>query len=51
MNQIATVQTVFDWLNSIAPFDTQESYDNAGLLIGAMNKNVTKVLVCLDVTP
>ena len=34
----ATVRDVYDWLNQIAPFDTTESYDNAGLLLGSMGQ-------------
>ena len=33
----ASVRDVYDWLNQIAPFDTAESYDNAGLLLGSMS--------------
>lgn len=45
-----TVQTVFDILNEMAPFDTQMGFDNAGLLIGSGYKQVTKIGVVLDVT-
>ena len=37
----ATVRDVYDWLNQIAPFDTAESYDNAGLMLGY--KTATKL--------
>ncbi len=47
----ATVQTLYDWLNEIAPFDTAESYDNVGLLIGSMYAPVERILVALDATP
>ncbi|MCK5839469.1 MAG: Nif3-like dinuclear metal center hexameric protein, partial [Bacteroidales bacterium] len=33
-----------------APLMLQESYDNAGLLLGSGDKNIRKVLICLDVT-
>lgn len=46
-----TVRNVYDWLNEIAPFETAESYDNVGLLVGSMSAEVTRVLVALDVTP
>lgn len=29
-----TVQAVYDFINDRAPFETQESYDNSGLLLG-----------------
>jgi len=51
MAQQATVKTVFDWLNEIAPFETAEGFDNVGLLIGSMNAPVDRILVALDATP
>ncbi len=45
-----TVQTVFEILNQIAPFDTQMGFDNAGILIGSKNKEIKKIGVVLDVT-
>ena len=46
-----TVQTVYDWLNEIAPFETAESYDNVGILVGSAKAPVDRILVALDVTP
>lgn len=46
-----TVRDVYDWLNETAPFETAESYDNVGLLIGSMDAPVRRVLVALDATP
>ena len=40
----------FNYIDSIAPFDTQESWDNSGFLVGDGDKEVKKVLVALDVT-
>ena len=45
------VSDVYGWINEIAPFETAESYDNVGLLIGSMNSEVSKILVALDATP
>ncbi len=45
-----TVKQVYDFLDSIAPFDTQEDWDNSGFLVGDAQKEVKKVAVCLDVT-
>lgn len=39
------------WLDVVAPFTYQESYDNAGLLYGDKNWPIKGVLVSLDVTP
>ncbi|MBR3953782.1 MAG: Nif3-like dinuclear metal center hexameric protein [Oscillospiraceae bacterium] len=40
----------YKFINSIAPFDTQESWDNSGFLVGDGNREVKKVLFALDVT-
>lgn len=45
-----TVKDIYEFLDSIAPFDTQESWDNSGFLVGDVQKAVKKVAVCLDVT-
>lgn len=47
----ATVKTVYDWINGIAPYETAEAFDNVGLLVGSMNRAVDRVLVALDATP
>lgn len=46
-----TVRDVYDFLNSIAPFETQEGWDNSGLLVGSMNSMVSRIGVVLDITP
>ena len=45
-----TVNQVIQHLEEIAPLSYQESYDNAGLLIGNREMHVKKGLICLDVT-
>jgi dinuclear metal center YbgI/SA1388 family protein len=45
-----TIDTVCHWLEEIAPLQLQESYDNAGLQIGDRTREVTSVLITLDVT-
>ncbi len=45
-----TVQAVYDFINDRAPFDTQESYDNSGLLLGTPDMPVRAIHVALDVT-
>lgn len=44
------VQEVYDLIDSVAPFRLQESYDNAGLIVGSMDDDVRGILLCLDVT-
>ncbi len=43
------VKDVTNYLESIAPLQLQESYDNAGLIIGDHLVKVSGALVCLDV--
>lgn len=45
-----TVKDITTHLESIAPLSLQENYDNAGLLTGNGNQQVTGVLVTLDCT-
>jgi len=45
-----TVGKLYNYLDEIAPFSNQDKFDNAGLLVGDPNAEVSKVLVCLDVT-
>lgn len=41
---------VIDFLEQLAPPSLQESYDNAGLLVGDKNTEITGILVSLDCT-
>lgn len=43
-----TIQDVTNYLESIAPLQYQESYDNAGLIVGDDKNVISGVLVCLD---
>ena len=45
-----TVGDIYRWLDSIAPFDTQEGFDNAGLLIGDRETPVTRIVFTLDLS-
>jgi len=44
------VKSICDLIEEVAPLAWQESYDNAGLLIGDSQMEVTSVLICIDVT-
>ena len=46
-----TVREIYDAIDRIAPFQTAMDFDNVGILIGDENADVTKTLLCLDVTP
>ncbi len=41
---------ILEFLEDWAPQSTKLEYDNVGLLIGNKDKNVSKVIACLDVT-
>ncbi len=45
-----TVKNFTDYLESIAPLALQESYDNAGLMVGSPQQTVTGILISLDIT-
>lgn len=45
-----TVKDVYDFLESIAPFEAQCEWDNSGLLVGEPLKEVEKIGVVLDIT-
>ena len=45
-----TVNDVFRWLDSFAPFATQEPFDNAGLVLGDPNAEAKRVYFTLDAT-
>ncbi len=43
------VLDVLNFIDSFAPFSSQEEWDNSGHLLGKLNDEVTKAVVCLDV--
>lgn len=45
------IKTVTDFLENIAPLELQEDYDNAGLITGSPDWQVTGVICSLDCTP
>lgn len=44
------IREVIEYLESVAPGSWQESYDNAGLIVGDQHTPCTGILVCLDST-
>lgn len=50
VNNMVTVYDLINYLNTLAPFDLQEDYDNSGLQLGNPDTTITGVLLCLDVT-
>ena len=47
---MATVKQIERYIDSFAPFDIQEDFDNAGFLVGDGECNVTRALIALDAT-
>ena len=44
------LQKLISELEQLAPSSYQESYDNAGLIVGKPSLEITKALICFDVT-
>lgn len=47
---MAKVKEIYNYIDSIASFNTQEDWDNSGFLVGDGNAEVTKILFTLDIT-
>jgi dinuclear metal center YbgI/SA1388 family protein len=47
---MTTVKNIYDYINSVAPFDTQEEWDNSGFLLGEFRKEVKTCVLALDGT-
>lgn len=45
-----TVSEIYELINSFAPFDRQESWDNSGILTGDKNSEAASIMLCLDIT-
>jgi len=45
------LKELLDYFEQIAPNSLQESYDNSGLQVGSPGQEVSKGLICIDVTP
>ncbi|MDD3410770.1 MAG: Nif3-like dinuclear metal center hexameric protein [Eubacteriales bacterium] len=45
-----TVGDVLGWIDTFAPFDTAAGFDNSGLLIGRPDRELRRVLFCVDAT-
>lgn len=43
-----TIKQVYDWIDSVAPFEGAEEWDNVGILAGSAGQKVEKVLCALD---
>ena len=45
-----TVKDIFDYINSVAPFENQCEWDNSGLVVGSFDAEAKKIGVVLDIT-
>ncbi|MCH5208957.1 MAG: Nif3-like dinuclear metal center hexameric protein [Oscillospiraceae bacterium] len=44
------IKEILRFLDENAPFKTAEDFDNVGLLVGSEDRDVSRVLCCLDIT-
>jgi len=42
------IRNIYDYLNSVSPFDLQEKWDNSGLIVGNMDDEFEEVYISLD---
>ena len=47
---MTTVKNIYDYINSIAPYEAQEEWDNSGHLVGDFRQEVKKCVMALDAT-
>ncbi len=47
---MTTINDIYNYIDSIAPFNTQCEWDNSGLLIGNDERNIKNAVLSLDVT-
>jgi dinuclear metal center YbgI/SA1388 family protein len=43
------LQEIYNHLNKISPFELQEKWDNSGLIVGDMEREVSQIVVSLDI--
>ena len=44
------IKDIIEIFESLAPFSSQEDYDNSGLIIGDPEQEISKILLCIDST-
>ncbi|MBQ6172600.1 MAG: Nif3-like dinuclear metal center hexameric protein [Clostridia bacterium] len=49
-NNKIKVEDIYLYIDSFAPFSSAMEFDNVGLLVGNKEKEVTHILMCLDIT-
>ncbi len=43
------LREIYDILDTISPFDTQEKWDNSGLILGDFDSNINQIVLSLDI--
>ncbi len=43
------LKEIYDFLDKISPFELQEKWDNSGLIVGDMSREVSQIVVSLDI--
>mgnify|MGYP000425908851 CR=1 FL=1 len=41
---------IYNYIDTFAPFSTQDGFDNSGLLVESGETEITKAAICLDIT-
>ena len=44
-----TLQKIYNFLDETSPFELQEKWDNSGLIVGDMSREVSQIVISLDV--
>jgi len=44
-----TLQAIYDALDALSPFDLQEQWDNSGLIVGDREREITRIVLSIDV--
>jgi len=43
------LQQIYNFLNALSPFELQEKWDNSGLIIGDMSRDISQIVLALDI--
>jgi len=43
------LQKIYNYLDSISPFELQEKWDNSGLILGDLNADISEIVLSLDI--
>jgi dinuclear metal center YbgI/SA1388 family protein len=43
------LQEIYDFLDKVSPFELQEEWDNSGLIVGDMSREVPQIVLALDI--